>query len=98
MRTHLYAHKRRASQSSCIFVPRPSEVKSSVQPPQIQARSNEEGLAEHAERLKKFQRLGSSMIQMGPPRLDNDQTNSIQPKPWIQRKLTLGEPGDKVIS
>ncbi|KAI9129572.1 DUF4157 domain-containing protein (plasmid) [Acaryochloris sp. CCMEE 5410] len=66
-----------------------------MQPPQIQARSNEEGLAEHAERLKKFQRLGSSMIQMGPPRLDNDQTNSIQPKPWIQRKLTLGEPGDK---
>ncbi|KAI9129292.1 DUF4157 domain-containing protein (plasmid) [Acaryochloris sp. CCMEE 5410] len=79
----------------CTSVPRPSEVQSSVQPPQIQARSNEEGLAEHAERLKKFQRLGSSMIQMGPPRLDNDQTNSLQPKPWIQRKLTLGEPGDK---
>ena len=95
MRTHQYAHKRRASQSSCISVPRPSEVQSSVQPPQIQARSNEVGLAEHAERLKKFQRLGSSMIQMGPPRLDNDNTSSLQLKPCIQRKLMVSQIGDK---
>ncbi|MGR3279220.1 hypothetical protein ACSYAD_29575 [Acaryochloris marina NIES-2412] len=70
------------------------------QPPQvqqqpIQAKSNEEGLAEHAERLRKFQRLGNSMMQMGPPRVDNDKTSPLQPKPWIQRKLTIGEPGDK---
>ena len=95
MRTHQYAHKKRTFQSSCTFVPRPTEVQSSVQPPPIQAKSNEEGLAEHAERLRKFQRLGNSMIQMGPPRLDNNKTSPLQPQPWIQRKLTIGEPGDK---
>lgn len=95
MRTHQYAQKKKASQSSLTPVTRPSKVQSSVQPPQIQAKSNKEGLAEHAERLKKFQRLGRSMIQMGPPRLDNNTTSSMQPQPWIQRKLTIGQPGDK---
>ncbi|WP_049783804.1 aldo/keto reductase [Acaryochloris marina] len=66
-----------------------------MQPALIQAKSNEEGLAEHAERLRKFQRLGNSMMQMGPPRLDNDTTSSLQPQPWIQKKLTIGKPGDK---
>lgn len=94
MRTHQYAHKKRAS-SSHILVPRPSEVQSSVEPQPIQAKSKEEGLAEHAERLRKFQRLGNSMIRMGPPRLDNNMASSVQPQPWIQRKLTIGQPGDK---
>ncbi|MGR3279106.1 eCIS core domain-containing protein [Acaryochloris marina NIES-2412] len=35
------------------------------------------------------------MIQMGPPRPCNDKASSLQPQPWIQRKLTIGEPGDK---
>lgn len=70
------------------------------QPPQVQqqpveVKSNEEGLAEHAERLRKLQRLGNSFIEMGPPRLDNEKTSPLQPKPWIQRKMTLGQPGDK---
>lgn len=95
MRTHQYVRKKRAAQSSCNSVPRPSKVQSSVQPPAIQAKSNEEGLAEHAERLRKFQRLGTSMIQMGPPRLENDESSPLHPKPWLQRKLTLGQPGDK---
>ena len=95
MRTHQYVHKKRAAQSSYNPVPRPSKVQSSVQPPAIQAKSNEEGLAEHAERLRKFQRLGTSMIQMGPPRLGNDESSPLHPKPWLQRKLTLGQPGDK---
>lgn len=95
MRTHQYAHKKRASQSSCTSVPRPSEVQSSVQHQPIQAKSNEEGLAEHAERLKKFQRLGNPFLDKGPPRFDNDMTSPLQPKPWIQRKLALGQPGDK---
>ena len=95
MRTHQYAHKKRASQSFRTPVSRPTEVQASVQPVLIQAKSNEEGLAEHAERLRKFQRLGNSMMQMGPPRLDNNTTSSVQPKPWIQRKLTIGEPRDK---
>lgn len=95
MRTHQYVHKKRAAQSSYNSVPRSSKVQSSVQPPAIQAKSNEEGLAEHAERLRKFQRLGTSMIQMGPPRLGNDESSPLHPKPWLQRKLTLGQPGDK---
>lgn len=66
-----------------------------VQPQPIEVKSNEEGFAEHAERLRKFQRLGNSMIQMGPPRFDKDMTSSVQPKPLIQRKLTIGDPGDK---
>lgn len=95
MRTHQYANKKRASQSVRTPVSRPTEVQASVQPALIQAKSNEEGLAEHAERLRKFQRLGNSMMQMGPPRLDNDTTSSLQPQPWIQKKLTIGKPGDK---
>lgn len=95
MRTHQYAQKKRASQSSCTSVPRPSEVQSSVQHQPIQAKSNEEGLAEHAERLRKFQRLGNPFLDKGPPRFDNDMSNPLQPKPWIQRKMTLGQPGDK---
>lgn len=35
------------------------------------------------------------MIQMGPPRLDNDTISQLQPQPWIQRKMVLGEPGDR---
>lgn len=66
-----------------------------VQPQPVEVKSNEEGLAEHAERLRKFQRLGNSMIQMGPTRPCNDKASSLQPQPWIQRKLTIGEPGDK---
>lgn len=86
MRTHQYAHKKRASKSSHTLVPRPSEVQSSEEPQSIQAKSNEEGIAEHAERLRKFQRLGHSMIQMGPPRSCNGKTSSLQPKLWIQQK------------
>lgn len=95
MRTHQYAHKKRASQSFRTPISRPTEVQASVQPALIQAKSNEEGLAEHAERLRKFQRLGNSMMQMGPPRLDDNTNSSVKPKPWIQRKLTIGKPADK---
>ena len=96
MGSNQYATQQNVAQSSQQHVP-PAVV---PQPPQVQqqpvgVKSNEEGLAEHAERLRKFQRLGNSMIQMGPPRLDNNTTSSLQPQPWIQRKLTIGELGDK---
>ncbi|UJB72939.1 DUF4157 domain-containing protein (plasmid) [Acaryochloris sp. 'Moss Beach'] len=88
--------KQNAAQSSQQHAP-PTVV---PQPPQvqqqtIQAKSNEEGLAEHAERLRKFQRLGNSMMQMGPPRFDNDKTSPLQLTPLVQKKMAIGEPGGK---
>lgn len=96
MGSYQHTTEQNAAQSSQQHVP-PTVV---PQPPQvqqqtIQAKSNEEGLAEHAERLRKFERLGSSFLDKGPPRLSNDKTSPLQPKAWIQRKLAIGEPGDK---
>ena len=96
MGSHHFSSKQNVAQSSQKHAP-PTAV---PQPPQVQqqpvdVKSNEEGLAEHAERLKKFQRLGSTFLEMGPPRLGNDTASPLQPKPWIQPKLTSGEPGDK---
>lgn len=54
--------------------------------PVIKQKTNAEGLVEHAERLEKFQKLDTSMVQMGPPRLSNGSP--------IQPKLTIGAPGD----
>ncbi|MGR3278880.1 eCIS core domain-containing protein [Acaryochloris marina NIES-2412] len=96
MGSNQYTTKENVAQSTPQHAP-PAVIPQlpQVQQQPIQAKSNEEGLAEHAERLRKFQRLGNSMMKMGPPRPANDKTSSLQPKPWIQRKLTIGEPGDK---
>lgn len=86
----------RKKKSPTIPVVQTEALKSLQGHPQpFQEKSNEEGLAEHAERFRKFQRLGNSFIQMGPPRLDHNTASSLKLKPWIQPKLTIGEPGDK---
>lgn len=84
-------HKNQVQQGKTDTVP--SSTPPITQPtspsPTIEPKSNAEGLAEHAERLKKFQRLDSNMVQMGPPRLGHSNPIPIQPK------LTIGAPGDK---
>lgn len=84
-------HKNQVQQGKTDTVP--SSTPPITQPtspsPTIAPKSNAEGLAEHAERLEKFQRLDSSMVQMGPPRLGHRNPIPIQPK------LTIGAPGDK---
>lgn len=84
-------HKNQVQQGKTDTVP--SSTPPITQPtspsPTIEPKSNAEGLAEHAERLKKFQRLDSNMVQMGPPHLGHSNPIPIQPK------LTIGAPGDK---
>ena len=82
-------HQTQAQQAKTDAVP--SSTPPVTQPtsplPTIEPKSNAEGLAEHAERLEKFRKLDTSMVQMGPPRLRNGTP--------IQPKLTIGAPGDK---
>lgn len=95
MGDRLYAKKEKIAQP--VNKATPNTV--AAQPLQVhnitETRSNEEGLAEHTERLEKFQRLNNSFIQTGPPRPCSDITRPLQPKTWIQPKLMIGEPGDK---
>lgn len=85
----MQTHQTQSQQAKTEAVPSstPPVTQPTSPSPIIEPKSNAEGLAEHAERLEKFQRLGTSMVQMGPPRLTNG--NPIQPK------LTIGAPGDK---
>lgn len=59
-----------------------------MQPQTVQAKSNEEGLAEWEAQRQKWARLGSPWMDKIP----NPSGELAQP--WIQRKLTLGPPGD----
>lgn len=85
----MQTHQTQSQQAKTDAVPTstPPVTQPTSPSPIIEPKSNAEGLAEHAERLEKFQRLDTSMVQMGPPRLTNG--NPIQPK------LTIGAPGDK---
>lgn len=82
-------HQTRSQKAKTDTVP--YSVPPTTQPPSlspsIEPKSNAEGLAEHAERLEKFRKLDTTMVQMGPPRLGNGSP--------IQPKLTIGAPGDK---
>ncbi|QUY45443.1 hypothetical protein [Acaryochloris marina] len=60
-----------------------------MNPLTIQAKSNEEGLAEWEAQRQKWERFGSSWMDKVP----NPSGELAQP--WIQRKLTLAPPGDK---
>lgn len=90
MRVHQYASKEKTVQiptQTLTSTPNKQSLILQQQPEQL--KSNAEGLAEHVERLKKFQHVGSSLEQMGPPRFENSNPTFFQPK------LTLGQPGDK---
>ncbi|ABW31273.1 calpain family cysteine peptidase [Acaryochloris marina] len=95
MGDRLYAKKEKIAQP----VNKATPYTVAAQPLQVhnitETRSNEEGLAEHTERLEKFQRLNNSFIQTGPPRPCSDITRPLQLKTWIQPKLMIGKPGDK---
>lgn len=58
-------------------------------PPTIHAKSNEEGLAEWKAQQEKWARLGTPWMDKVP------NLNGELVQPWLQRKLTLGQPGDK---
>lgn len=85
----MQTHQTQSQQAKTDAVPSstPPVTQPTSPSPTIEPKSNAEGLAEHAERLEKFRKLDTSMVQMGPPRLSN--SNPIQPK------LTIGAPGDK---
>lgn len=57
-------------------------------PPTVQAKSNEEGLAEWAAQLQKWDRLGTPWMDKAP----NLSGELVQP--WIQQKVTLSPPRD----
>lgn len=87
MRTHALRSKKPTSQLL-------HQVKGGAQPrsvgvPPMQAKSNEEGLAEWEEQRQKWARLGSPWMDKVP----NPSGELAQP--WIQRKLTIGDPNDK---
>ncbi|WP_236618869.1 DUF4157 domain-containing protein [Acaryochloris sp. CCMEE 5410] len=88
-RTHSY--KPEKSKSQPIPQPISSDQAQSATPvpPPLQAKTNEEGLAEWKAQQEKWERFGTPWKDKVP----NPSGELVQP--WIQRKLTLGEPGDK---
>lgn len=89
MRT--YSSQPGKSKSQPIPQPKsPDQTQSTaLVPPVIQPKSNEEGLAEWEAQRQKWARLGTPWVDKMP----NLSGELVQP--WIQRKLTLGQPGDK---
>lgn len=75
--------KRSVNQSAPIQTSQVVESQSST----IQAKSNEEGLAEWAVQREKWARLGTPWMDKVP--------NFAEVKPWIQPKLAIGRPEDK---
>ncbi|ABW33211.1 eCIS core domain-containing protein [Acaryochloris marina] len=88
-RTHAY--KPEKSKSQPIPQPISSDQAQSATPvpPPLQAKTNEEGLAEWKAQQEKWERFGTPWKDKVP----NPSGELVQP--WIQRKLTLGQPGDK---
>lgn len=85
------SHKPEKSQSQPIpqqISPDLAQSATSVPPP-FQAKTNEEGLVEWKAQQEKWARLGTPWKDKVP----NPSGELAQP--WIQRKLTLGQPGDK---
>lgn len=88
-RTHAYKPEKSKSQP----IPQPissdqAQLATPVPPP-LQAKTNEEGLAEWKAQQEKWERFGTPWMDKVP----NPSGELAQP--WIQRKLTLGQPGDK---
>lgn len=89
MRTHISRYKK----SSADSLPRSQET---VKPqlvtntlPVAQTKSNEEGLAEWEAQRRKWARMGTPWMDKVP------NLKGELAQPWIQGKLTIGEPGDK---
>lgn len=92
MRIHASTRKKRATQpaqqpSTHSLPPQIVEVQSSPLSPSMQEKSNEEGLADWKIQQEKWARMGTPWMEKAP--------NEAGPQPWLQKKLTLGKPGDK---
>ncbi|MGR3279991.1 DUF4157 domain-containing protein, partial [Acaryochloris marina NIES-2412] len=89
MRIHV-SRTKKTSDYPCSQ-PKPTIIPQSVKTPTstVQAKSNEEGLADWEAQRQKWARLGSPWMDKIP----NPSGELVQP--WIQRKLTLGKPNDK---
>ncbi|MGR3279217.1 eCIS core domain-containing protein [Acaryochloris marina NIES-2412] len=88
-RTHCYKSEKSKSQPIPQQTSSDQAPSATPVPPAIQAKSNEEGLAEWKAQQEKWARFGTPWMDKVP----NPSGDLVQP--WIQRKLTLGQPGDK---
>lgn len=88
-RTHCYKPEKSKSQPTPQQTSSDQAPSATPVPPAIQAKSNEEGLSEWKAQQEKWERFGTPWMDKVP----NPSGELAQP--WIQRKLTLGQPGDK---
>ncbi|ABW30953.1 conserved hypothetical protein [Acaryochloris marina MBIC11017] len=88
-RTHAYKPEKSKSQPIPQQISSDQAQSATPVPPPIQAKTNEEGLAEWKAQQEKWEKFGTPWQDKVP----NPSGELAQP--WIQRKLTLGQPGDK---